>query len=223
MRQNLKEHFARLRGGPVNSASDTALIRVMTVTSSRSRVGESTGDLRNCSRASHFWTAVLLRQKKRGAGVGKTKQGKGTKWMVVVDGRGVPLGNYLHSASPAEVRLAETTLAAIRVGRTHHAWRPRQKPMRVIADKAYDSDPLRERLRQRGIELICPHKRNRVRPATQDGRVLRRYQRRWIVERTHAWLGNFRRLVVRYDRSLTIYGAFFHIACFMIVLRRVVQ
>jgi len=33
----------------------------------------------------------------------------------------------------------------------------------------------------------------------------------------------FRRLVVRYDRSLTIYGAFFHIACFMIVLRRVVQ
>jgi len=45
---------------------------------------------------------------------------------------------------------------------------------------------------------------------------------RWIVERTHAWLGNFRRLVVRYDRSLTIYGAFFHI-CFMIVLRRVVQ
>ena len=160
---------------------------------------------------------------KRGCGVGKTKRGKGTKWMVVVDGRGLPLGNYLHSASPAEVKLAETTLATIRVGRSHHSGRPRQKPMRVIADKAYDSDPLRERLRQRGIELICPHKRNRVCPATQDGRVLRRYQRRWIVERTHAWLGNFRRLVVRYDRSLTIYGAFFHIACFMIVLRRVVQ
>jgi transposase len=160
---------------------------------------------------------------KRGCGVGKTKRGKGTKWMVVVDGRGLPLGNYLHSASPAEVKLAETTLATIRVARSHHAGRPRQKPMRVIADKAYDSDPLRKRLRQRGIELICPHKRNRVRPATQDGRVLRRYQRRWIVERTNAWLGNFRRLVVRYDRSLTIYGAFFHIACLMIVLRRVVQ
>jgi transposase len=161
--------------------------------------------------------------KKRGAGVGKTKRGKGTKWMVVVDGRGVPLGNYLHSASPAEVKLAETTLAAIRVGRSHHAGRPRQKPVRVIADKAYDSDPLRKRLQQRGIELICPHKRNRVRAATQDGRALRRYRRRWIVERTNAWLGNFRRLVVRYDRSLTIYGAFFHIACLMIVLRRVVQ
>jgi transposase len=160
---------------------------------------------------------------KRGCGVGKTKRGKGTKWMVVVDGRGVPLGDYLHSASPAEVRLAETTLATIRVGRRHRAGRPRQKPVRVIADKAYDSDPLRERLARRGIELIAPHRSNRKKPATQDGRALRRYKRRWIIERTNAWLGNFRRLVVRYDRSLTIYRAFFHIACFMIVLRRVVQ
>src|ERR1700687_348388 len=160
---------------------------------------------------------------KRGCGVGKTKRGKGTKWMVVVDGAGVPLGDHLCSASPAEVRLAETTLAAIRVGRTHRAGRPRQKPVRVIADKAYDSDPLRKRLRQRRIELICPHKKNRVRPATQDGRALRRYRRRWIVERTIGWLGNYRRLVVRYDRSLQIYRAFFHIACLMIVLRRVVQ
>ena len=162
-------------------------------------------------------------RQKRGGGVGKTKRGKGTKWMVVVDGAGIPLGDHLHSASPAEVRLAETALASIRVGRSHHAGRPRQKPVRVIADKAYDSDPLRKRLRQRGIELICPHKRNRVRLATQDGRALRRYRKRWIVERTIGWLGNFRRLVVRYDRSLMIYGAFFHIACFMIVLRRVVQ
>src|ERR1700686_2191035 len=55
-------------------------------------------------------------REKRGCGVGKTKRGKGTKWMVVVDGRGVPLGNSLHSASPGEVTLAETTLAMIRVG-----------------------------------------------------------------------------------------------------------
>jgi transposase len=51
-----------------------------------------------------------------------------------------------------------------------------------------------------------------------DSSVLRK-----IVERTNAWLGNFRRLVVRCDRSLMINGAFFHIACFIIVLRRVVQ
>jgi IS4 transposase len=43
---------------------------------------------------------------------------------------------------------------------------------------------------------------------TQDGRALRRYRRRWKIERTFAWLGNFRHLVVRYDRSLTIYSVF---------------
>jgi len=51
--------------------------------------------------------------------------------MVVVDGRGVPLGDYLHAASPAEVRLAETTLAAIRVGRRHHPGRRRDIAQRV--------------------------------------------------------------------------------------------
>jgi transposase len=159
---------------------------------------------------------------KGGAEVGKTKRGKGTKWMVV-NGAGVLLGDHLHSASPSEIRLAETTLAAIRVARRHQTGRPRQKPERVNADRGYDSDPLRERLAVRGIELIVPHRSNRRKPPTQDGRSLRRYRRRWIVERTFAWLGNYRRLAVRYDRSLTIYRAFFHIACFMIVLRRVVQ
>jgi len=160
---------------------------------------------------------------KRGSQVGKTKRGKGTKWMVVVDGEGIPLGKQLYSASPHEARLAEETLASIRVARRHRAGRPRQKALRVIADRAYDSDPLRERLAARGIELIAPHRWNRSKPRQQDGRALRRYRRRWKVERTLAWLGNFRRLVVRYDRSITIYEAFFHIACFMIVLRRVLK
>ena len=160
---------------------------------------------------------------KGGEKVGKTKRGKGTKWMVVVDGAGVPLGKHLDSASPAEVKLAEKTLAAIRVPHRSRPGRPRQKPARVIGDKAYDSDPLRQRLRRRGIQLIAPHRSGRVRPPTQDGRALRRYRHRWIVERTIAWLGNFRRLVVRWERSATVYQAFFHIACLMIVLRRVVQ
>ena len=143
--------------------------------------------------------------------------------MVVVDGQGVPLGKQLYSASPNEVRLAEETLASIRVSRRHRGGRPRQKPERVIADRAYDSDPLRARLAAHGIELIAPHRCNRSKPRTQDGRALRRYRRRWKVERTFAWLGNFRRLVVRYDRSDSIYEAFFHIACFMITLRRVLK
>ena len=143
--------------------------------------------------------------------------------MVVVDGEGLPLGKQLYSASPNEVRLAEETLASVRVSRRHRRGRPREKARRVIADRAFDSDPLRERLEARGIELIVPHRWNRSKPRRQDGRALRRYRRRWKVERTMAWLGNFRRLVVRYDRSITIYEAFFHIACFMIVLRKVLK
>lgn len=137
--------------------------------------------------------------------------------MVVVDGKGIPIGNHLDSASPAEVTLLERTLDKIAVPRRRG--RPRKKPLRVIADKGYDSDPLRRRLKKRGIELICPHRRNRIKKK-QDGRKLRRYRRRWKVERTFAWLGNYRRLVVRWDRSLTIYSAFFHVACLMITLRQ---
>lgn len=169
-------------------------------------------------RSVHRWQ-FRVRQK-GGDGIGKTKRGKGTKWMVVVDGQGIPLGNYLGSASPAEVKLAETTLATIRVPNPGRQGRPRQKPQRLIGDKAYDSDSLRRRLHKRGIELISPHKAGRVRPATQDGRPLRRYRKRWKIERTNAWLGNFRHLAIRYDRKLCIYQAFFHIACFMIALRR---
>jgi transposase len=179
------------------------------------------------TRATQLERVVSRRQfrssKKGGSKVGKTKRGKGTKWMVVVDGQGVPLGKQLYSASPNEVRLAEETLASIHVTRRGRGGRARQKPQRVIADRAYDSDPLRERLAARGIELVAPHRWNRSKPRTQDGRALRRYRHRWKVERTFAWLGNFRRLVVRYDRSITIYEAFFHIACFMIVLRRVLK
>lgn len=156
---------------------------------------------------------------KRGLGVGKTKRGKGTKWMVVVDGQGVPLGIHLDAASPAEVKLLEPTLAQIAVPRAGRG-RPRQKPQRLIADKAYDSDPLRLRLKRRGIELIVPHKINRKKPPTQDGRPLRRYRKRWKVERTFSWFGNYRRLVVRWERSLTIYLAFFHLTCLLITLNQ---
>jgi transposase len=143
--------------------------------------------------------------------------------MVVVDGQGVPLGKQLFSASPNEVRLAEETLASVRVRERRGGSQPSPRVRRVIADRAYDSDPLRAQLAAQGIELIAPHRWNRRKPRTQDGRALRRYRRRWKIERTFAWLGNYRRLVVRYDRSITIYEAFFHIACFMITLRRVLK
>lgn len=85
---------------------------------------------------------------------GKTKQGQGTKWTVQLDGEGLALGVRLESASPSEVTLAETTLAQVRVPRPKG--RPQQKPKRMMADHGYDSDPLRQRLRRRIIELIVP-------------------------------------------------------------------
>lgn len=139
--------------------------------------------------------------------------------MVVVDGQGIPLGGTLASASPSEVKLIEATLDQIKVPRGGRG-RPRKRMPRLIADKSYDSDPLRKRLKQLGIDLICPHRRNRTKPKLQDGRKLRRYRRRYKIERTFAWLGSFRRLVVRYDRLITVYSAFFHLACLMITLRQ---
>jgi transposase len=161
----------------------------------------------------------LCTSKKRGDCVGKTKRGKGTKWMVVVDGQGIPLGNHLDSASPSEVTLLERTVDRIAVPRKGRG-RPRKNPNRLIADRAYDSDPLRERLAKRGIELICPYRRNNKGCKYYDGRKMRRYRRRYKVERTFSWLGNYRRLVVRWDRDIMIYQAFFHIACLIITLRR---
>ena len=136
-----------------------------------------------------------------------------------MDGQGVPLGGCLASASPAEVTLLEPTLETIAVPRRGRG-RPRKNPRRIIADKGYDSDPLRERLKRRGIELICPYRKNNTRRLYHDGRKLRRYRRRWKVERSFAWLGNFRRLLVRHEHLITMYRAFFHVACLMIALRQ---
>jgi transposase len=138
--------------------------------------------------------------------------------MVVADGQGIPLGSTLASASPAEVNLATETLEQIKVTRNGPG-RPKKRPKRLIGDKAYDSDPFRKELKQRGIDFIAPHRKNRTKPKIQDGRKLRRYRKRWKVERTIAWIANFRRLTTRYEKLITVYRAFFHIACLLITLR----
>jgi transposase len=132
--------------------------------------------------------------------------------MVVADGQGIPLACSTASASPAEVTLAESTL--------EQAPRPEGKTLAVIADRAYDSDPLRKRLTEQGWDLVCPHRQGRRKPRTQDGRKLRRYRHRWIIERTISWLGNFRRLLVRHEYYSHLYQAFLHLACALICLRR---
>ena len=94
-------------------------------------------------------------------------------------------------------------------------------PERLIGDKAYDSDRLdTEVLEQFGAEMIAPHRAGRrADRITQDGRPLRRFKRRWKVERLFAWLYNFRRLVVRYEYHAENYSGFIQLACIMILLR----
>jgi len=147
-----------------------------------------------------------------------TKVGKGTKRMLVVDGNGVPLALSISRASKAEVKLAQETLERVRVPRRRG--RPRKRPERLVADKAYDCDRFRSWLRSKGVIPCIPPRRNR------KGRRRRwadEYKKRWRVERTFAWLGNFRRLVVRWERLAMMYEAFCILACIIICLRELLK
>ncbi len=73
----------------------------------------------------------------------------------------------------------------------------------LIGDKAYDSDKLDREMKAQKVTLIAPHKENRKSKPTLDVRELRRYKRRWIVERLFAWIQNFRRC--KTSKSYLIY------------------
>ena len=148
---------------------------------------------------------------KRGSGVGPTKRGKGSKIMAIADRHGLPVAVHVVSASPNEATLVEPTLQRRFL---------RETPKRLIGDKAYDSDPLDRRVRQHlHVELIAPHRRNRSRPVTQDGRALRRYHRRWKIERLFAWFHNYRRIVVRWEYYPDNFLGMVQLACTVILLR----
>ena len=93
------------------------------------------------------------------------------------------------------------------------------KPHNLIGDKAYDSDVLDEQLRKDGVEMIAPHRSNR-KLKTQDGRRLRRYARRWIVERYFAWLHWKRRLLVRWEYYPTNFLGFVQLASILMLLKQ---
>ena len=91
---------------------------------------------------------------------------------------------------------------------------------RLLYDGAADSDPLRARLAARDIDLICPHRANRVKPPTQDGRKLRRRRHRWRIERTNAWLHNYGRIALRKDRLPVMFLGWVQLACLFTILKR---
>ena len=130
---------------------------------------------------------------------------------MLADRFGLPLAICAASASPHESRLVAPTLDSRFVS---------DLPRRLIGDRAYDADPLDAALAELGVEMIAPHRRNRKKPKTQDGRPLRRYKRRRKIERLFAWLGNFRRLVVRFERFALNYLGFVQLGCILILLRR---
>ena len=93
-----------------------------------------------------------------------------------------------------------------------------------MADKAYDSRSFRGWLRSRGIKPTIPHYERRERKRSKRGRPVAEagpgYGEHWKVERTFAWLGSFRRLLVRHERCLAIFRAFVLVTFILVALRR---
>ena len=131
--------------------------------------------------------------------------------MAVADRHGLPIAVGIASGQRHETQLVLDTLDARFV---------KPLPDRLIGDRAYDSDGLDAELAKLGVEMISPHKENRRKPRTQDGRALRRYRRRWHVERLFAWMLRFRRITTRYERHARNFLAFAKLACMVILLRQ---
>jgi transposase len=158
-----------------------------------------------------FVDATFAPAKGGGAAVGLTRKAKGSKIQLMVDHQGVPLGVAVDSARVGETAMVPETL---------NFFEPEAPPPRLIGDKAYNGDALEETLAELGIEMIAPHRKNRLpENRTQAGRAGRRYRHRWIVERTIAWLGNHRRPLVRWEKKRSVFRGFTLLGCLMIALR----
>ena len=131
----------------------------------------------------------------------------------MADSHGLPIAAGIASGQRNEVGLVEETLEQSFLD---------ELPQRLIGDAAYDSTRLDKALLEKGVDMIAPvnkrHSRNK-----QDGRKLRRYRRRWKIERLFSWLLAFRRLVTRYEHKAKNFLGFVHVACAVILLRRSVE
>jgi transposase len=144
--------------------------------------------------------------------VGKTKVGKGMKLEVVTDASGLPLGMTVAAANVCEQELLMPAIHDVPLAI------PPGTP--VIADKGHDSDPLRDKLEAEGLVPVIPHRRNRVKASRNDGRRLRRYRRRWKIERTNAWLHCYRGLAVRWNHYLFTYVGLVYLSFIHMALQR---
>lgn len=157
-----------------------------------------------------FIDATFAAAKGGGDAIGPTKRGKGVKILAIVDRHGLPLSVSTHAANHHEVTLVQLSFDFYML---------EAKPEHLIGDKAYDSDALDAKLKEDGVEMIAPHRSNR-KLKTQDGRPLRRYAQRWLVERYFAWLHWMRRLVVRWEYYASNFLGFVELASITILLKR---
>jgi transposase len=134
----------------------------------------------------------------------------GSKHHLLTDGHGIPLAVLVTGAHRHDVTQLVPLLEAIPAVHGKPG-RPRCRPKRVYGDRAYDSAPHRQQLRARGITPMLAKR------GTAHGSGLGIY--RWVVERTLAWLPQYRRLRVRYERRADIHEAFLAIGCALICFR----
>jgi len=114
-----------------------------------------------------YTDATVASAKGGGEQIGRTRRGKGSKIMAIVDRHGLPLAVTTHASNHHEVTLVQLTFDFYMI---------EAKPDSLIGDKAYNSDPLDAERCKLGVEMIAPHKCNRVKRTMQDERRLRRYQ-----------------------------------------------
>jgi IS5 family transposase len=127
----------------------------------------------------------------------------------VVEGSGIPLCVISTAANVHDSMVFEELRDSIEPIKGPRG-RPRKRPDKVHADKAYDDKKCAQALRKRGI------KRRIARKGVESSEKLGRH--RWIVERTLAWLAKYRRLTIRYERRDDIHEAFLHLGCSLICL-----
>jgi transposase len=157
-------------------------------------------------RLHHQPSASPCRRRKRGAelnAIGQSRGGASTKVHLVVDALGLPVAFEItvgqrHDSQPA-LGLLE-----------------RCEPRCVLADKAYDSNAIREGLASHNCELHTPPKRDRIRPATYDKEL---YKARVEVECTFNLLKQARRFATRYEKTLRNYSAMVALGCIWCWLR----
>jgi transposase len=154
--------------------------------------------------------ATFAAAKGGGDAIGLTKRGQGVKILAIVDRHGLPLSVSTHAANHHEVTLVQLSFDFSMLA---------AKPEHLIGDRAYDRDGLDDDLKQDGVNMIAPHRSTR-KLKTQDGRHLRRYHRRWLVEPFFAWLQWKRRLLVCWEYYASNFLGFVQLASIIMLLQQ---